>query len=258
MAYNNTNESEQNLIVINSAFRLNPTTSNSGNFTYSVNKHITRITALVLKYVQIPFTFYTINNTNNVLTFNNGTKTATIPVGNYTAQTILATLTTVINTVFADTATTVTYNSATFKLTIARGTPFIVDAVTSITASTAAPSLGFYVSSANSVSVTADSTINIAGPNYININSAFLTKPARNLVAFSNGNINYNTTLATIPNNVAPGDFIYFELNRQIDYGYNFEIKTTDIIDITITDEFGNILNLNGANLSIQLFALKE
>lgn len=259
MAYNNnTNARDQNLVVINSAFRLTPTTSTSGNFRYSINKNIPGVTALVLKYIQIPFTFYTINSVNNRLTFNGGAVTATIPVGNYTAQTITSALTTAINTAFGDTATTVLYNDLSFKLTITRGTPFIVDSVRDRPLSTAASSLGFYVSSVNSVTATGDSAINISGPNYININSNFLMRPARNQVSVANGIGGYNGTLFTVPNMVAPGEFMYFETDYKIEYGYKYDIKTTDIIDITVRDEFNNILDLNGVDIVIQLFMLAE
>ena len=118
--------------------------------------------------------------------------------------------------------------------------------------------LGFNISSITAVSVTASNVINISGPNYISILSNALTKPVNNKVLYVNNS--YSNVLSTIPVNVAPGDLItsFYQVSQSIHLSYKYTINATDIIDIKIVDDMGNILNLNGADIAIQLYFIIE
>jgi hypothetical protein len=245
-----TNVKETIPVVVNSLTRLTPLTSTSGNFNYSFSRGISRISSIIIDEIVIPFTFYTINSTNNVLKFDNNTKTATITPGNYTTTTLSSALISAIDTAYGTTTTVVNYNISTFKLTISRGTAFTLQAAIDNPLSTLATALGFRVSSTNAVTATSDSAINISGPNYININSAFLSKPIQSRTLYAN-NL-YNNTLITVPSTVSPGDIMTIcDIDYELIYGYKLSIATTDVIDFSITDDVGNIIDLNGSNIYI-------
>lgn len=240
--------------VVNSSRRLNPLTETTSSFTFSFNKAIPRISEIIIESIQIPFSFYVINATNNVLTFNNGTIVVTMPIGNYTSTSLSITLKPLIDTAFGDTTTTVSFSFNTFKLTIARGTAFIVDSLLIVPASTLSNILGFVVSSISGISATGANAINISGPNYISILSNALTKPVNHKTAFADAS--YSNVLATIPVNVSPGNMItsYFTIQEPLKYSYKYAITPKTVIDFTIVDEFNNVLNLNGLDIGIQMY----
>ncbi|MGL5934889.1 MAG: hypothetical protein ACRCZI_04625 [Cetobacterium sp.] len=230
----------------------------SSNFTFSFSKKFIRITEVVVRSVQIPFTFYTVNSLNNVLKFNNNAVTVTLTPGNYNTSSLAVELKSKIDTAFGDTNTTISFSATTYKLTIARVAPFIVDAAISVPTSTFATLIGFTVSSANAVSNTGDSVINLSGPNYIVIESAFLTKAIQHRTNYTSSL--YNNVLAVIPLMVAPGDIISLDdqLLLPTRLNYKFDILTTDVIDIVLKDDAGNILNLNGSDIAIHLVFISE
>lgn len=240
-------------LVINSKARINPNTETSSNFTYKVNRNISRIKEVTLHWVAIPNTYYAINATNNVLKLNNAAKSITITPGNYNTTTLAFELKSKIDTAFADTNTTVTFSNTTYKLSIARTVAFIVDGVPTISSSTAAPILGYSVSSANALTNIANNVINIAGPNYINLVSAALTKYVFSKTLYVDNT--YNTVIASIPTSSSAGGIITLTESIPIAFRYSTKVNltTTDIIDIQLTDDLGNILDLNGSDVSLEI-----
>lgn len=241
---------------INSRDRLNPLTETSSDFTFSFNDKVTRIVDIYVDSVQIPYSFYAINSNNNVLTFNNGVNSITITPGNYTATTLSTEIETRMAVVFAGQSPNVTFSNITFKLTISKSAPFIVDAYDDVPASTAATLLGFKESSASGTSVTGDSAINLAGPNYLLIKSSFLTKAIHHKTLYKDNS--YQEVLFMAPVNVSPGDVISLEPELPIRLSHKIEIDTTDIIDVSIYDEFDNLLDLNGLDWAMQLILMTE
>ena len=241
--------------VINSSRRLNASTftETSSNFTYSFNESIERIDQMIFTSVQVPYTFFIWNSSNNVLTFNNGTTVATIPPGSYNMSTFISVLKTAIDTAFGDASTIVTYNINTFKLTISRGTAFIIDSVTARPASTAATSLGFSVSTANSVTATGQNAANISGPNYILIESAYLAKARQHKTIYADNS--YRDVILVLPVDVSYGDIITLtgKIPVTVTYSYKLNITSTDKIDIKITDENHNVISLNGSDVSFHI-----
>lgn len=245
-------------VVISSTTRLNPGTSTSSNFTFKLNRNISRIREIGIKSLQLPYTFYYINALNNVLSLNANALTVTITPGNYSTATLAIELKTQLDAAFGDATTVVTFSSTTYKLSITRGTAFSIDSVASFAVSTFASVIGFNVDSATSTTITGDGVINISGPNYVVIESAFFTKAVQNKVTYSS-NL-YDNALAVIPLLVGPGDIISMGEQPfiQVRFNYKFNITTTDVIDIKIKDDKGNILNLNGADFAMQLVLVTE
>jgi hypothetical protein len=242
--------------VINSKNRLNPNTETSHNFTFSFNSAASRITEIMIERVEIPFSFYIINSSNNVLTFNNGVNSITLTPGNYTGTTILTEMIYQLNIAFAGQSPTVTFSSSTYKLTISKSTAFIVDSSNDVPASTASYVLGFHETSSSSTSVIADSALNISGPNYILITSWYFTKPIQHKMLYSDST--YNSGFWAVPVSASPGDTIIETPAMTIRFNSKSVIKTTDIIDIQLFDDSGNPLDLNGLDWSMQLILITE
>ena len=241
--------------VINSSRRLNGSTftETSSNFTYSFNESVSRIDELVFTSVQVPYTFFIWNSSNNVLTFNGGTVPVTITPGSYSMTMLISMLQTNINAAFGDATTLVTYNVSTFKITISRGTSFIIDSVDDQPTSTAATALGFTASTANGVTATGQSAANISGPNYILVESAFLAKARLNKTIYADNS--YRNVILVLPVDVQYGDIITLtgKIPVTVSYSYKLDIESTDKIDIKITDEMHNIIDLNGSNATFHI-----
>lgn len=244
--------------AINSEKRLKPLTETGSNFTFAFNKDITRIKEIILESVQIPFSFYAIGPHNNVLTFNQGAVSITITPGNYTTATLTLMLRTLINTAFNDNTTNIIFTYSTYTLNITRGIAFNVDSIADIPASTAARVLGFSVSTATATSVTGNNVVNLSGPNYLLLVSSLLTHPIHHQMLYADNT--YSNVLVSIPIGISPGDIITLreKVSVPIKLSYKFNILAGTPIDFMITDEFGNILDMNGADVALQLVFVTE
>lgn len=244
--------------VINSAKRLNPTTETGSNFTVTFNRDVKRIVEIALEAVQIPYSFYTINSSNNVLSFNKGAISITIPAGNYTTSNLTSLLKTLINTAFNDTTTSVTIAYSNLIMSITRGTTFNVDAMVDYPISTAANMLGYGISTPTALTSIGNNAVNISGPNYILVRSTLLTKAISHQMLYSDNS--YSNVLLSVPVCISPGGIINLndKVSIPIKYSYKFDILAGTPIDIKITDEFGNILSMNGSDISIQFAFITE
>jgi hypothetical protein len=240
--------------VINSKDRKNPLTEITSNFTWSFNKNINRVSEILIKSVQIPFSFYVINSTNNYFIINS--TTITISNGNYTATSLILELINKINAGIGGN-TVITYSSQTLKLTISNDNNIQIRAHNpGVTNSPLSKLLGFLVDSLSNTTIIADSAMNISGPNYISIDSQFLTRPIQNKTLYSDDNL--QTSLLAVPVHTSFGDIITLEPNLPIRLNYKISINTSDIIDIKLLDEFGNIINLNGLDWAMQIIFITE
>jgi hypothetical protein len=241
--------------VINSARRLNSSTftETSSNFTYSFNDSISRIDELVFTSVQVPYTFFIWNSNNNVLTFNGGAVSVTITPGSYSMSSLTSMLQTNINTAFGDATTLVTYNISTFRITISRGTSFIIDSVNDQATSTASTALGFTSSTTSGTTATAQSVANISGPNYILVESDCLAKARLNKTIYADNS--YRDVILVLPVDVSYGDIITLtgKIPVTVSYSYKLNILSTDKIDIKITDENHNVIDLNGSEATFHI-----
>ncbi len=239
--------------IVNSRNRLNPLTETSHNFTISFNSGATRISEIMVERVEIPYSFYAINSSNNVLTFNSGANSITLTPGNYTATTLINELNTKLGVAFAGQAPAATFSSATLKLTITKTSAFVIDSYKDVPASTASYALGFHNSTASGTTATASSAMNISGPNYILVTSTYLTKPLQHKTMFSSAT--YSNVFWAVPVNVSFGDMILDTPKLPVKFGKN-AISSSDIIDIQLYDDQKNPLNLNGLDWSLQLILI--
>jgi hypothetical protein len=241
-------------VIVDSKNRLDPVTETATNFTISFNNSIPveRIVEIEIESVQIPYSFYAINSNNNVLSIDGGTGVldVTIAEGNYTASSLITELENEISTQ-AGQNVTITFSTQTYKYTFSTGGSFDILSIEDNTNSTLAPLIGFNTTTTIGASTTADSAINISGPNYLIIESEFLTKYVQNRVLYSD--ISYSNVFWSIPLQVSPGDVLIntpgfsARLNRKI------SISQDDIIDFQLKDDNKNLIDLNGLEWSIQL-----
>lgn len=227
----------------------------TAHYKVSFNTQITRITEIVVEALQIPFSYYTVNHSNNILIFDIS-DTITITPGNYTATTLCNEIKAQMDIVFPGQSSTVTFSTTTLKMTISKASPFTIASSTTNSASTASIMLGFRKNSTLGTTATGDSALNIAGPNYLLLASDYLTEHIHHKTVYIDDS--YKNILYTIPVNTSPGDIITDDPKVPIRLSYKATIQPTDILDFQLLDEFRNQIDLNGLDCSIQLVFITE
>ena len=188
----------------------------------------------------IPFTFYNINSSNNVLNYTSGSQSYSliIPQGNYNVTSMKTYLVSTLPNF------TITYDSTTnkYKFTSTANIDFIF-----LSTSTCLGLLGFSKqdNSSSSFSLTSTQTINLYPIRCICICSNLQTSN------INVNNKNKSNIICSIPITTQPNSIITY-LNPS-----NFKINTyANIISslrIQLMDQDGNVLDLNGANWSMTI-----
>jgi hypothetical protein len=196
---------------------------------------------------QIPVSFYIINATNyQYKVFHNSTTyTVTLPFGNYTANSLVTTMNSLmgppIDLAFS-------FNQLNGKLTLtALSGGLSVSVGTFSNAIDMGPVLGFInPGQAGTSPMTLLYPMNLLGVKKLSIKSQLL-----GINSFQSGT-NQSTTLTTIPNNNAPYTMINYEnisnLNKAL-----IKVRKIDAIDIQIEDENGNKIDFNNVDWTITL-----
>lgn len=232
-------------VIINSANRVVPADP-TYNFTYTLDKPVRRVSSIEVASIQIPFTFYAVNSTNNQFTTSDGT--ATLTNGNYNSVTFPAMIKSALDALGP--AHTVSYSTATQKITISQGGNFVIFVGG---ANDAAGLLGFTATTADLNSHTGDAVSIFTGPFYIVIKSAALSKYNGSPPATSSG-LASNTIIHTVPVNVNPGSVIFDAPPSNTSLiPLNALDSFEELLDFQLEDDQGNPLDLNGGNWSMQL-----
>jgi hypothetical protein len=116
--------------------------------------------------------------------------------------------------------------------------------------------MGFLVNSGVGISIVADSAANLVGPQYIRIESKFLSAPTQHKPLYADNT--YVNTLFILPVNAGFGSFVSTDIQVPIRYTYKFKVDSTDIIDFRVVDENGNQLDLNGNDWSMYMVMVTE
>lgn len=195
---------------------------------------------ITLQSAQIPYSFYVVNYTNNQFKYQIGSGTiytSSIPVGNYTGNSLI----TAINTILTSNSITlgITLSKINGKLTFTHSTQnFTFYSL----AHSILPILGFasntnYTSS--SFTLTTPYTLNLLGIKVLQVRSSLF-----NMLNFSSVSGGITTLLGTIPVSAIP-----FGMIDYTDKGQNrvsFSNPIIDEIDIEILDgESGEFINFN-------------
>lgn len=190
----------------------------------------------------IPYSFYNINDLNNTLVYvvSGSTTTLTIDKGNYNALQLASFFTRWMPNF------TVTYSSVTNKFTFVNS----VNNFSFDSSSTCLKVIGFdplqplYLQSILK-ELTSEYCSNMQSVQCVNINSNF---PTGNISSYD---MKSNRTLCCIPVNSQPYSNIVYE--NTTNFRSNLYTNIIDYINITLTDQQHNILNLNGLDWSIVL-----
>lgn len=230
---------------------------------------LTRVRGLKILSAEIPFSYYVFTSKNNTFELSaNGTSgwvTVSIPPGNYTKDSILPVLKTIIEGVLPGTMT-VTYNSSTMKLFFSGGAVgfgvffrFAEDVLVS-------PRfwLGFNAGVTGFAGVGSISAQNVAllsGPNYLYINSTLFGQLTNNYLPTSNSSTNGNTgpQIAKVPVTCDSGEIIYYndpDPQKYFDIGDSNSIQKIDFYLSIGTSE--DVLDLNGLSFSLKMALLLE
>ena len=200
-------------------------------------------------HANIPYSFYNINVLNNTLVYliSNVLTSITIPIGNYTASTLLQQLTLLLPNTF-----TITYNSKQNTYTFTNtSNQFTFVYSSTIGFSTCFGLLGFtnvsQASTANGTiqTLTSNSLINLAPVRCICIYTTLHTGSISTLAPL-NQNI-----LCSIPVSTAPFTMISYKSTDK--YRVNLNTNVFNNIIIKLTDQECNTLNLNNINWSLTL-----
>lgn len=242
--------------------------------TYQLATPVPNLAAIKILEVQIPFSFYTINSSNNTFTLTDTTPLTnaviTIPVGNYNTTTLMTVLTTALNAVGSAGSYSITYAAATGLFTFVKtgGASFTFTFGTTGDLGATNPrfNLGFNAGANTTASntLTAPNVANVSGPNYLYLNSrAFgaqlnllLPRGAVQLGSGTNG-----PQIAKIPINVQPGGVIYWS-DPDPQKWFTFEdLPLLPQFDFYLT--VGNnatplVTSLNGLSFSVKMGILQN
>lgn len=232
------------ILVVDSKKRYSGTAT---DFIYRINESIDRIRKITVVQLSLPFSYYTVNSTNNTLVLNNGANIATIPPGTYNLTNFQLTLQAALNAAGPNNGYSVSYNISTGLTTIFNASGVTINSEISQPTSTFATSLGF-LSDATGTSVTSDSATNLSGPRFLYVSSRKLCKYfVSQKPRYANNT--FSNAIGIILPNVAFGGFISEFTPLEVTISDNkggASYSTTDNIDFTLYDEFDNIVDLNG------------
>ena len=190
----------------------------------------------------IPYSFYNINNSNNVLQYSfNGIdiSTLTIPIGNYNVYNLLAVLKNNILSGF-----TISYDSIQNKFTFTHTSNDFMF----MSSSTCLQILGFD----NNITISSTS-LSLISANCVNVYTIRTIQVNSNLITY---NINKNQKnnyciLCSVPITCTP--FSQIEYINRTNFKTNLFLNRLSNIKIKLTDDKGNLIDLNGCHYSLTL-----
>jgi hypothetical protein len=196
-------------------------------------------------HASIPYSFYNINGSNNILKYSISSQifTVTIPVGNYTSNNLL----TVLQALLSVNNFTVSYSGITNQFTFTNSNfdfTFIYDPQS--IQSTCFGLLGFsltYQYSSNK-KLTSDTMLNLCPTRCLCISSSFRTANIQTI------SLNNNSILCSIPINVNPYATITYQ---NPGYKTNLNSNIFNSVILNIKDQDGNYINFNSIHWSITL-----
>ena len=193
-----------------------------------------------LTNLTIPNTIYNFNSNNNTITFTQGTTEAvSVTVGNYSATTLKDALNTAITAAGLD--ITVSFDEENALFTFTGGSAFTIDSATMFRQL----GLKYQLPTASGTTYTATQVCDFAGVTnlYVRIRNVSMNNldsrgATSNIIASIVNNVNYGDYIF-----YTPPEVLYFQINEQ----------QLSHIDIELTDQEGNIIDLNGASFNMTL-----
>jgi len=200
----------------------------------NISFHDTKIREIFLSFMnaQIPNSFYLVNRINNTLIIN--ATTYIIPPGNYNAVNFLSTIQSGILTSLGITGT---YNSIQNKYTFTSATSFTIQPT-----STCSRFLGLD----SNISYSGTSITSLYPANFLPISRLLVKSTAFNTNNFNSAD-NSSDMILSVQNSSASGALILYNNYTNTKYDVS-SLDNLNLIDITITDDFGNLLDFENAD----------
>lgn len=221
---------------------LNYTTDkNDSTSRFAIVPAINRAVSVRLDKISIPFTWYSINSHNNVFVFTESgtTYTITIAPGNYTAVSLASAIKSLIAATAAVLTYDVSFDDNTGKFTISAGGNFIINGGS--TAFTAHVPTGFATTTIAASSHTSDNVV-ILTTRCVYVRS--------NKLGGQYFQGNQSNIVARVPVDVSRYEVLNY---RNKELSYESPQSSISRFDLYITDESGNVLDLNGASFDFSL-----
>jgi hypothetical protein len=189
----------------------------------------------------IPYSFYNINNRNNVLqySFDGITiNTLSIPIGNYNVNSLLSVLKS--NLV----AFTITYDNIKNKFTFTHPTNNFMF----MSSSTCLQILGF-----NNNETISSVIFSLTSVNCVNVYTIRTVQVNSNLITYNINKVQKNNfcILCSVPITCTP--FSLIEYINRTNFKTNLFLNRISNIKIKLTDDNGNLIDLNGCHYSLTL-----
>jgi hypothetical protein len=246
---------DNKIITLNSAYGSKQNGSMSSFILFNFQGLLKEEPNILRSYIsvvnaQFPVSFYTINATNNTLTYIYNVPTSTtkytisIASGNYNASSLITALTTAFTT--NSIPMTISINKLTGKLTFTA----LLNYSFYQSSNSMMPVLGFSNTStftSASYILTAPYPLNLLGIKVISIKSAILA-----ISAYTSETLGFSNTLATIPINVPSFDLVSHISNNDLDK-HILRVKHIDAIDISLMDENENLIDFNNIDWTLTL-----
>lgn len=255
----------------------NITLGSASSTNFSVKLPYPRIIKKVtFKKLILPFTWYPIDSTNNILDFNDGTQqTANIvyaSITSWTGASIATAIATAMNLVGGQTYT-VSYSAGSNQITISSSASFSLNFASILSTypnSTIYRILGFNPTNhTGAASYTSDYSCSLMGPNNILLKSTSLTNErivSSNSIERSTGTNYYYTTknndtvmledqsvITTVPIQSSIGGLNVYD-KHQLDTQYEYQQKIMTTIDFQFVNPWNNqVINNNKGNIIIEL-----
>ena len=190
----------------------------------------------------IPYSFYNINSSNNTLFYSVGggdSNRLTIPIGNYNVNSLLSVLKTNISSAF-----TITYDNIKNKFTFTHTTNDFMF----MSSSTCLQILGFN----NNITILSTS-LSLTSINCVNVYSIRSIQVNSNLITYNINKVQKNNfcILCSVPITCTP--FSLIEYINRTNFKTNLFLNKISNIKIKLTDDNGNLIDLNGCHYSLTL-----
>ena len=193
----------------------------------------------------IPYSFYNINNSNNVLQYSfDGVNlfTLTIPIGNYNVNSLLSVLKSNISPQFI-----ITYDNVKNKFTFTHATNDFMF----MSSSTCLQILGF--NNNETIASNPSASLSLTSVNCVNVYSIRTIQVNSNLITYNINKVQKNNfcILCSVPITCTP--FSLIEYINRTNFKTNLFLNRISNIKIKLTDDNGNLIDLNGCHYSLTI-----
>jgi len=244
-------------IFITSRNRISGTPS---NFSVNLQPLITRVKSWYLKSVTCDFSYYVINSTNNTFVFSEfpGVPiTVTLANGSPSAAQLCADIASKMTASAGAGVYTCVFDNTTQKFTISSTVVFTIEpnsgnnVQTLFTLGFLDPNTGDEVTKPFALTYTGNSVAHVSGSSTIYLYSSFLNLNSIGNTDTTNQGMKRSNAMAAIPVTVNFGGVIQYLEPYPVEYNYRYDNFSN--IDFQLRDSLGNLIDLNGGELNIQM-----